>query len=77
MPSIAEMASKGSAKLTRKATTMVTSYNAAKTRMKAGYAGAGFGPARTAAYNSGIDAAAFRAPDPAKWASNWSAKMAE
>ncbi len=77
MASIAEMAAKGSEKLARKASTMATSYTAAKTRMKAGYAAAGFGPARTGAYNAGVDAATYRAPDAGKWARNWSAKMAE
>ena len=77
MPSISEMAAKGSAKLTRKASGMASSYNAAKGRMKAGYAATGFGPARTSAYNAGVDAAQYRAPDATKWATNWSAKMSE
>jgi hypothetical protein len=74
---IADAAAKGQAKLSRKAGQMANSYNAAKGRMEQGYAGAGFGPTRTANYRSGIDAATYRAPDPGKWARNWSAKMAE
>jgi len=74
---IAEMAAKGQAKLARKATAMASSWAAAKARMKSGYGAAGFGPTRTANYGSGIDAATYKAPDPAKWARNWSAKMAE
>lgn len=71
------MAAKGQAKLTRKAAQMASSWAAAKGRMKTGYSAAGFGPTRTSAYGAGIDAATYRAPDPAKWARNWSAKMAE
>lgn len=77
MPTIEEMAAKGSAKLTRKATQMASSYTAAKSRAKANFAAVGFGPARTGAYNAGIDAASYRAPDPSKWATNWAAKMRE
>lgn len=77
MPGIAEMASKGQAKLARKATEMANSYNAAKGRMVTGYREAGFGPTRTANYQSGVQAAQYNAPDPNKWARNWSAKMSE
>ncbi len=71
------MAAKGSAKLARKAAQMATSYAAAKGRAAANFSAVGFGPTRTAAYRAGIDAATFRAPDPAKWATNWLAKMRE
>jgi hypothetical protein len=71
------MAAKGQAKLARKAQTMAASYGAAKGRMVAGYQAAGFGPTRTQAYQAGVQAAQYRAPDPGKWARNWSAKMAE
>jgi hypothetical protein len=74
---IAEAAAKGQAKLARKATQMANSYNAAKGRMVAGYQGAGFGPTRTANYQTGVQAATYKAPDATKWARNWSAKMAE
>lgn len=77
MATIAEMTAKGEAKLRRKATTMATSYDAAKTRAKGNYAAVGFGPTRTTNYNAGIDAATYVAPDPGKWGRNWSAKMAE
>ena len=77
MATIAEMAAKGQAKLQRKSATMASSYAASKTRASANYAAAGFGPTRVAAYQAGIAAATFTAPDPAKWARNWSAKMAE
>jgi len=77
MASIAEMASKGSAKLARKAATMATSYNAAKGRAVTTFAAVGFGPTRTGNYRAGIEAATYIAPDPAKWSRNWSAKMAE
>jgi len=74
---IPDMAARGQAKLQRKATQMSASYNAAKGRMVAGFQAVGFGPARTAAYQAGVQAATYRAPDPNRWARNWSAKMAE
>jgi len=77
MPTISEMASKGADKLRRKASTMATSYNAAKGRAVTNFSAVGFGPTRTANYGTGIDAATYRAPDPDKWSRNWSAKMAE
>ena len=77
MASIAEMAAKGQANMARKATQMTTGYNAAKTRMVAGFQAAGFGPTRTKNYSDGISAAKYVAPDAAKWAKNWAAKMAE
>jgi len=77
MPTIAEMASKGADKLRRKASTMASSYEAAKGRAVTNFAAVGFGPTRTANYRSGIDAARYIAPDPDKWSRNWTAKMAE
>ncbi len=77
MATIAEMAAKGQAKLLRKSAAMATSYAASRTRASANYAAVGFGPTRVANYNAGVAAATFVAPDPAKWARNWSAKMAE
>jgi hypothetical protein len=74
---IPDFAAKGERKLAAKQGQMTQSYNAAKGRMEAGYSAAGFGPTRTANYRQGIDMAQYRAPDPAKWARNWSAKMAE
>jgi len=74
---MAEMAAKGTDKLRRKASSMVTSYNAAKGRAATNFAAVGFGPTRTANYRAGIDAATYIAPDPEKWSRNWLAKMAE
>ncbi len=74
---IAEMAAKGQAKLQRKSGQMATSYAASKGRATQNYAAAGFGPTRTQAYNAGVQSAQYKAPDPAKWARNWAAKMAE
>lgn len=74
--SIEQMTATGQAKLARKATSMTTSWNAAKSRMTAGFQGVGFGPTRTANYNAGIQAATHR-NDPDKWARNWAAKMRE
>jgi len=77
MPTISEMAAKGADKLRRKASSMATSYEAAKGRAKSNFAAVGFGPTRTANYGAGVDAARYIAPDPDKWARNWTAKMAE
>lgn len=74
---IPDMASKGQQKLARKASQMAASWNASKGRAAQNYSAVGFGPARTAAYQAGISAAKFRAPDPNKWATNWAAKMSE
>lgn len=72
-----EGATQGAANLTQKAGQMASSWAGAKTRMKAGYAGYGFGPTRVANYNARIDAATYKTPDPAKWSKNWLAKMTE
>ncbi len=77
MPTMQEMAAKGTDKLRRKATSMATSYNASKGRAAQNFAAVGFGPTRTANYRAGIDAATYVAPDPDKWSRNWLAKMAE
>jgi len=70
------MVSTGSAKMTRKAAQMTSSYNAAKPRMKTGYGATPFGPTRKANYNTAIDAAVHRV-DVEKWARNFRAKMSE
>lgn len=75
--SIAEMAAKGQRKLAAKAGIMASNYNAAKTRMKANYAALPFGPNTKAAYAAGVDAGQYRAPDAAKWARNWAAKVSQ
>jgi len=77
MKSLDEMVSQGKGKLARKAGSMKASYEAARGRMKTGYAATPFGPTRKANYNSGVDGGTYRAPDAEKWARNWKAKMAE
>jgi len=77
MASLQEMASKGQGKLARKATSMASSYEASKSRAVTNFSAVGFGPTRTANYQSGVQAATYTAPDPAKWARNWLAKMQE
>lgn len=77
MKTLAEMAASGEDKLRRKAADMAASYAAAKTRMKAGYALTPFGPTRKGAYDRGVDAATYRAPDPSAWSRAWTAKMSE
>lgn len=72
-----DMATKGEGKLSRKASSMAASYNAAKSRMKAHFATVGFGPTRTGNYNREVDAAVYKAPSPTKWRENWIAKMRE
>lgn len=75
--SLAEMVAQGRAKLADKQATMVSSYNAAKSRMVEGYNAMPFGPTRKSAYSTGIQRATYRAPDPDKWAKNYQAKMSE
>jgi len=75
--SLAQMAAKGQRKLAAKAGTMAASYNAAKGRMKGNYAALPFGPRMKANYNAGVDAGEYHAPDAAKWARNWTAKVSE
>jgi len=75
--SLEEMAAKGTTKLTTKASTMAASWNAAKSRMQTHYAALPFGPTRKSAFNTGVNAATYRAPDPTKWATNWKAKVSE
>ena len=77
MPTIDEMATKGAAKLTRKAESMARSYEGAKARAVTNFSAVGFGPTRTANYQSGIAADTYLAPDPTRWRRNWAAKMAE
>lgn len=77
MPTIAEMAAKGSAKLRRKSGAMASAYEAAKGRAITNFQAVGFGPTRTAAYSAGVQAATYVAPDPDKWSRNWTAKMQE
>ena len=77
MLSLPEMAAKGQAKLQAKSATMAQSWNAARGRMAQGYGATPFGPTRKAAYQAGISAATYHAPDPNKWAHNWTAKMSE
>lgn len=76
MRTLAQMVAAGKAKMARKEATMKTSWEAAKTRMKAGYDLTPFGPTRKANYKTGIDAGVFRV-DTDKWARNFKAKMAE
>lgn len=77
MLSLAEMASKGQAKLGAKSASMASSWNAAKGRMASGYSACPFGQTRKSNYSAGINAATYHAPDAAKWARNWTAKMSE
>ncbi len=68
------MASRGQAKLSRKAAQMAQSWQAAKSRMTSHYGAVGFGPTRVSNFNAGVGAATHRS-DPDKWARNWSAKF--
>lgn len=77
MKTLSEMTSSGEGKLRDKASSMASSWAAAKSRMKTGYGETPFGSTRKSNYNAGIDRATYRAPDPGKWARNWGAKMAE
>ena len=77
MRTLEEMGSTGRTKLTDKASTMASSYTAAKSRMKDHFAKTPFGPTRKSAYNTGVDKAVWHAPDPSTWYDNWIAKMRE
>lgn len=74
--SIEEMTAKGVAKLRAKAASITASWNAAKSRMIAGYEATPFGPTRKGNYRSGVQAATHRT-DADKWERNWPAKMRE
>ncbi len=71
--SIAEMVEKGKRKLRTKATIMKENYDGAKGRMKDHYGDLPFGPNTKRAYNAGVDAGEYRAPDPEKWGDNFEA----
>ena len=72
---LAEMASKGKRKLTAKAPTMASNWDAAKSRMKASYGALPFGPTTKSAYNAGVDAGVYHVPDISKWERNWLAAV--
>lgn len=76
MATLEEMASRGYTKMSAKASQMKTSWEGAKSRMKANYAAQPFGPTRTSNYSAGIDRGVYRV-DADKWKKNWLAKMAE
>jgi len=74
---LAEMVSKGKKKLTAKASVMKESYNAKKSYMKAEYGRLPFGPITKRAYNAGVDAGEYRAPDPDKWGRGFEAGVSK
>jgi hypothetical protein len=76
MLTLTEMAAKGERKLRAKAATISASWEAAKSRMKAGYDATPFGPTRKSNYKAAIDVAKHRL-DIDKWRRNWEAKMKE
>jgi len=67
----------GAKKLTLKLDQMANSWAKAKTRMIDHYRSFGFGPTRTANYESAINSATYRKPNVQKWRENWLAKMSE
>lgn len=69
--SIDEMVAKGQKKLAAKAGIMKENYEASRPKMKTSYAALPFGPLTKRAYDTGIDAGTYRAPDPAKWGRNF------
>lgn len=75
MKTLDQMVTTGEAKMRSKLATMKTNYDAAKNRAKTGYSETPFSAAMKSAYNAGIDRAEYVAPDPAKWARNWRAKV--
>ena len=75
--SVPEMAATGARKLAAKGAEMASSYAAAKGRMVQNFQAVGFGPRMNAKYASGVQNAEYHAPDPAKWSTNWQAKVRE
>jgi len=75
MATLQEMGQRGVSKFKNKLPTMKANYDASKARMKTNYGNLPFGPNTKAAYNRGIDAAVYRAPDGDKWLRNWTAAM--
>ncbi len=75
MKSIQEMAAQGQAKLSAKASLMASNYEAMKGNAVANYDQTPFGPNTKNAYRTGMAAGRYHAPDPAKWARNWVAKV--
>ena len=71
-----QMAAEGKRKMDLKASSMTASWNAAKSRMKSGFADQPFGPTRKANFNTAVDNATHRV-DNDKWLKNWLAKMRE
>lgn len=70
-----EMAAKGASKLRAKGSIMASNWSAAKARCISNYAALPFGPNTKAAHAAGVNAGAYRVPDPAKWATNWKAAV--
>jgi len=75
MKTLDQMVAAGQAKLQRKLTTMGTAYNAAKERAVVGYNETPFNQTMKTNYQNGIREATYVAPDPAKWARNFRAKV--
>lgn len=67
------MAQKGARKLRAKKDIMKSNYNSSKGRMKSNYGRLPFGPRTKRAYNAGINAAKYTAPNATKWERNWKA----
>jgi len=67
------MAQKGARKLRAKKDIMASNYKGAKGRMKSNYGRLPFGPRTKRAYNAGINAAKYTAPNATKWERNWKA----
>jgi len=75
MATIAEMASRGATKMSRKEPIMARNWDAAKTRMISGYEATPFGSTRKANYRDAISVATYRT-DTEKWRRKWEAAMA-
>lgn len=73
--SLEEMVRKGQTKLTAKSSTMATNWSNAKSRCIDNYGKMPFNANVKAAHAAMVNAATYRSPDPAKWATNWKAKM--
>lgn len=75
MKTLDQMVTAGEAKLRRKATNMASAYAAAKERAITGYNETPFSAEMKSNFASGVRDATYVAPDPAKWARNFRAKV--
>lgn len=75
MKTLDQMVAVGQRKLSERAPGLAAAYDASKQRAITGYNETPFNQRMKTNYASGIQAAQYVAPDPAKWARNFRAKV--